>query len=177
MANKNWVFTIYFNYTEAPESLSAATANRDSSLVYISKTMERMARFSIIARDESVQTKALLLRGYASLTSPCTQQYLRKILGRCSSCRSCKISEIAQLLRHFNLDNDALVTGRLPGSDRRTDDARFVLRIARRSLRDFRREDLKEDTELEEPVPDIIVSDASVTPVTECTGESNEKEN
>ena len=103
--------------------------------------MERMAGFSVIARDGG--NMVLLLRGYMNLKSPVTRDYVKKILGKRSNCKMAAGGDVVNLLRYFNIDKGVTVTGELPctgkrSTGRKKDDANWVLKMARDLSDDFR---------------------------------------
>lgn len=134
---KNWIFNLYFNYKDE-EGRKWAETKRGESLTYIKKTMERMSRFSVVARDEN--ESCLLLRGYMHLNNACTREYVKKVLGRYSNCKMTNYGDVVNLLKYFNIDKGATVTGELPSQNRRKkDDAGWVMRVVRCQGDDFER--------------------------------------
>jgi pyruvate dehydrogenase complex dehydrogenase (E1) component len=126
---KNWIFNLYFNYKDEA-SREWAKAKRDESLTHVKKTMERMSRFSVIAKDGN--GSCLMLRGYMHLNNPCTREYVKKVLGKYSSCSMTNSGDVVNLLKHFNVDKDMTVTGELPSQNsRKKDDANWVMKVVR----------------------------------------------
>ena len=115
-----------------------AEKQRDDNLICMEKTMDRVARFSIIARDDG--ESCLQLRGYMNLNHPCTRVHLKKILGKYSNCRMTCNADVLNLLKYFNIDRNATVTGELPSTSRRKkDNAKWVLRSALDKKEEFER--------------------------------------
>ena len=100
---KNWIFSLYFNYKDE-ESRAWAETRRCESLTYMKKTMERMSRFSVIAKDENKANSCLLLRGYINLNCACTRVHVKKLLGKHSNCKMTAYSDVENLLKFFNVD-------------------------------------------------------------------------
>jgi len=122
--SKNWIFNLYFNFKDE-KSRGWAERKRDDSLVYMKKTMERMARFSVIAKDEN--TTCLLLRGYTHLNNSCTREHVKKVLGKYSNCKMTNLGDVVALLKFFHIDRCITVTGELPSQNsRKRDDAGCV---------------------------------------------------
>ena len=135
-SSKNWVFNLYFNYRDE-EGRKWAETKRDEGLAYTKKTIERMAQFSVIAKDEHMSS-CLMLRGYVHLKSPCARDYVKKVLGKYSNCKMTSHNDIVNLLRFFAVDRNVTVTGELPSQNRRKkDDARWVMKMARDNTGDF----------------------------------------
>jgi hypothetical protein len=106
---KNWIFNLYFNCKDEGSRVWAET-RRDECLAYMRQSMERMSRFSVIAKDET--ESCLLLRGYMNLNNPCTRAHVK--LGKRSNCKMATGGDIVNLLKYFNIDKTITVTGELP---------------------------------------------------------------
>jgi hypothetical protein len=126
--SKTFVFNLYFNCRDEEQRVWAET-KREESLKYMRGTMERMSRFSVIAKDQ--KDLVLLLRGYMHLKNPCTREYnIKRILGKYSNCKRATTGDIVNLLKYFNIDKDVTVTGELPSLNKgKRYDARWVLKI------------------------------------------------
>ena len=72
---KGWIFNLYFNYNDE-ETRRLAEIKRDESLIYMTHTMERVARFSAIVKDENKANSCLILSGYMTLKNPCTKVHI-----------------------------------------------------------------------------------------------------
>ena len=79
---KHYVFTVFFNFNGDKER-TWAQKRREDGLIYLTGLFENKAKFSCIAKDENAES--LLLRGYCNLNSPCTREYGKRLLGKCSS--------------------------------------------------------------------------------------------
>ena len=127
---KGWIFNLYFNYKDE-ESRRLAEIKRDERLIYMRHTMERIARFSAIAKDEHKANSCLILSGYMALKYPCTKAHIKKILGKYSNCTPSVYGCLVNLLKYFSIDKYLTVTGRLPsqGDCKTALDARSVMRM------------------------------------------------
>ncbi len=132
LSNK-WVFNLYFNYKDDGGKYYAEK-RREEALIYMNKTMERMACFSVIAKDE--HERCLRLRGYLHLNNPCTRDYIKKVLGKFSNCKTACFSDVVYLLKYFNVDKDITVTGELASGPKK-DDANWVVRTSLNDADDF----------------------------------------
>jgi hypothetical protein len=141
--SKTWIFNLYFNCRDEEQRVWAE-AKREATLTYMRGTMERMSRFSVIAKDR--KDSVLLLRGYMHLKNQVTRDYVKKILGKYSNCKRAGTSDVVNLLKYFNIDKEVAVTGELPSSlnKGKRDDARWILKMANDKGDDFR---LKSETE------------------------------
>ena len=143
--SKNWVFNLYFNYKDE-EGRKWAETKRDESFIYMEKTMERISRFSVIAKDEN--GSCLLLRGYMHLKNPCTRGHVKKVLGKYSNCKMSALGDAVNLLKYFNVDKNVAVTGELPSQNRcKMHDARWVMRVVRDQTEDFESVRVETDSE------------------------------
>ena len=134
---KNWIFNLYFNFKDE-EGRKWAETKRDESLTYMKRMMDRMSRFSVIAKDEN--KSCLLLRGYMHLNNACTREYVKKVLGKYSNCKMTNYGDVINLLKYFKVDEDVAVTGELPSQNsRKKDDASWVMRVVRDESGDFQR--------------------------------------
>ena len=130
---KQYVFNLYFNDWGGGEEWAEKT--RENSLAYLRRLFENKAKFSCIAKDRDKNT--LLLRGYVNLNSPCTQSYIKKMLGKYSNCKPSYFGDMVSLCRLAHIDRDLTTTGRLPriGVNSATKlkpyatDPKFVIRI------------------------------------------------
>jgi hypothetical protein len=101
-----------------------------NALTYMRGTMERMSRFSVIAKDEN--KSCLLLRGYMNMNNACMRGHVKRLLGKYSNCNMATGGDIVNLLKYFNIDeNNVTVTGELPSQNsRKRDDSRWVMKLA-----------------------------------------------
>lgn len=106
---KQWIFNLFFNYNE---DYAKADKWREEALVYLKRLFENKARFACVAKDSN--KRALMLRGYCNLNSPCSQPYIKKLLGKYSSVKSSYFGDMVNLCRFVHIDRNLLVTGRLP---------------------------------------------------------------
>ena len=116
---KQYIFNLFFNYNfKGKDGVNLergwAEERRDNTLVYIKRLFENKARFSCIARDENEAASFLMLRGYVNLSSPCTPMYVKRLLGKYSSCRPSYFGDMVSLCRFVHVDRNLTVTGRLP---------------------------------------------------------------
>jgi hypothetical protein len=84
----------------------------------------------------------LLLRGYVNLNSPCTQEYIKRMLGKYSSCKHSYFGDMVSLCRLLHVDCGLATTGRLPTTGGNSvkemktfaSDPRFVVKILLESI-------------------------------------------
>lgn len=110
-ATKQYVFNLYFN-DRSKTGTEYAEKTRENSLTYLKRLFENKAKFSCIAKDRDNDT--LLLRGYVNLNSPCTQEYIKRMLGKYSSCKPSYFGDMVSLCRLLHVDRNVTTTGRLP---------------------------------------------------------------
>jgi hypothetical protein len=79
-ATKHYVFSVFFNY-DRPERVEAEEA-REKSMTYLTRLFENVARFACVAKDENKNKPSLMLKGYVSFNSPCTQPHIKRWLGK-----------------------------------------------------------------------------------------------
>lgn len=109
---KQYVFNLYFNDKSGGGNTEWAEKTRDQALIYLKRLFENKAKFSCIAKDRDRNT--LLLRGYVNWNSPCTQEYIKRMLGKYSSCKPSYFGDMVSLCRLLHVDRGLVTTGRLP---------------------------------------------------------------
>lgn len=120
---KDWHFQVFFNFSDS-EGREYSEVKRNEALVYLSKTFERSARFSVIAKSEK-EGSYLNLSGSVSQKNPCTHCHMKRILGKHSYCKPNALSDVANMMRYFNMDKDITVTGTLY----RNVDPKFIMKL------------------------------------------------
>lgn len=153
---KQYVFSVYFNFKNFKDKDGAgrewAERTRENSLVYLERLFENKSQFSCTARDETKD--CLMLRGYVNLNSPCTQTYMKQMLGKFSSCKPSFFRDMVSLCRFLHVDRNLVVTGRLPHGRKNsvkklhsfTGDPKFVVKILLDSIDKKDVEQQKEST-------------------------------
>ena len=111
------MFILFFNFNFKDKegvlrNREWAEGVRRNAIVYLTRLFETKAQFSCTAKDE--YKDCLLLRGYAHLNSPCTKMYMKRMLGKYSSCSPSYFGDMLSLCRFVHIDRDLTVTGRLP---------------------------------------------------------------
>lgn len=125
---RHFNFVLYFNGTRAEEK-------RNESLIYLKKLFECKATFACIARDEDKDGKTLTLRGYVSLKSPCTREWLKKLLGKRSCCYPSCFGEVVSLCLLIFVDRELTLVGRMhtnganPHDKPFAGDPKFIVKI------------------------------------------------
>ena len=166
LSTKCYVFTLYSNYVQRPPDYKAketkdgkvtvemdkswAEGNRDKTFAYLKRLFNVKAQFACIAREDA--PGKLMLRGYVHLNSPCSEAYLKRLLGKYSACKPSFFGDAIQLCRLLHTDRNIFVTGRLPrlggnsmGSPKVfCDDPHFVVKMLLESI-DSGKKDLNED--------------------------------
>ena len=122
---KNWNFTLFFNYKDEQGKVRAEEWRNDSS-IYLSEVFGRVARFSTVAKEESMTS--LQLRGFVSMKNACSQPHVKKILGKFSHCHPAPFGDVINLIQCFNIDKQTVLTGKLATNDV---DVKFVMRVMR----------------------------------------------
>lgn len=128
---KNWVFSVFFNYKDEA-GRARAEVQRGEFLIYLKKTMERVARFSVIAKNaDRDDSSYLLLTGYVSMKNQCTQVHVKKLLGKHSHCKASGLGDVINLMRFYNIDKRLTVTGVFPcgGHKSTPDDSEWAMRV------------------------------------------------
>lgn len=120
---KDWNFTLFFNYKDEQGKVRAEEWRNDSS-IYLREVFERVARFSVVAREAS--DACLRLRGFVSMRNQCTQPHVKRILGKYSHCKPAAFGDVINLIQCFNIDRQTVLTGRLATSNV---DVKFVMRV------------------------------------------------
>lgn len=91
-----------------------------------------MAKFPVVAKDENRTNSCLMLWGHMHLNNPCARVHVKKLLGKCSNCKMANCGDVVQLMIHFNVDDNATVTGELPSQNsRKKVDARWIVKAVR----------------------------------------------
>ena len=103
---RHFNFVLYFNGTNAEEK-------RNESLIYLKKLFECKATFACIARDKDKDEKTLTLRGFVGLKSPCTREWLKKLLGKRSCCYPSSFGEVVSLCLLIFVDRELTLVGRM----------------------------------------------------------------
>lgn len=137
---RHYNFVLYFNGTRAEEK-------RNESLIYLKKLFECKATFACIARDKDKDEKTLTLRGYVSLKSPCTREWLKKLLGKRSCCYPSCFGEVVSLCLLIFVDRELTLVGRMhtnganPHSKPFAGDPKFIVKILLEAIdgKDLRR--------------------------------------
>ena len=120
MTSKQYVFSLYFNYDGKSgenglvRDRKWAEERRGNAIVYLKGLFNKKATFSCTAKDESRDGSRLMLRGYVNLNSPCTPAYIKRLLGKYSSCKPSFFGDMVSLCRLIHVDRYLTVTGRLP---------------------------------------------------------------
>ena len=142
-ATKHYVSSLFFNYNRRGEK-TKAESTREESLTYLTRLFEKVARFACIAKDENRHKPCLILKGYVSLKSPCTQHHIRRWLGKCSVCYPSNFGDTMNLCRLVCVDKQLVTVGRLSQAGNSnaktfTKDPKFVVKLLVDSIegRDF----------------------------------------
>jgi hypothetical protein len=142
-ATNHYICRVFFNYNRRGEKAKAESA-REESLTYLTRLFERVAQFACIAKDENKDKPCLMLKGYASLNSPCTQPDSRRWLGKCSICYPSNFWDTMNLCRLVCVDKRLVTVGRLSKAGNSnaktfTEDPTFVVKLLVDSIegRDF----------------------------------------
>ncbi len=151
---KHYTFILYFryNFKDTKKDLlrdrAWAEEIREGTLKYLKRLFEIKAQFSCIAKDDGLDY--LMLRGYVNLNSPVTPAYMKRLLGKYSSCKPSYFGDMVSLCLLLHIDRDLTVTGRLPRIGANSTkhlksfagDPNFVVKILRDSIE-------KRDTEIQ----------------------------
>ena len=164
LSTKCYVFSTYCNYVNRPPGFTAddvkedmnrqwAENKRDENLEYLQRLFNVKAQFACIAREDA--PGKLMLRGYVHLHSPCSEGYLKRLLGKYSVCKPSYFGDAISLCRLLHTDRNIFVTGRLPrlggnsmGSPKVfCDDPHFVVKMLleamdKKDLKDGEKEDV-----------------------------------
>ena len=129
---KHYQFILFFNHKEGGRERLQTEKWRNDAWTYLVRLFENKASFACIARDEN--KSSLLLRGYVNLKSPCTQAYLKNMLGKYSACKPSYFGEMVSLCRLVHIDRDLTTVGRLsnganPICKPFSGDPKFILKI------------------------------------------------
>ena len=89
-----------------------ADDRRDKTLTYMKQLFSEKAKFVCIARDDKPGES--ILRGYVHLKSPCSESYLRRLLGVDGVCKPSYLGDAVNLCILLHVDRDLFVAGRLP---------------------------------------------------------------
>lgn len=108
---KQCVFNPHFN-DRGDKVGDWAEKTRDSALAHLKRLFENEAKFSCIAKDRDNDT--LLLRGCVNLNSPCTQECIKKMLGKCSGCKPSHFGDMVSSCRLLHINGDLTTAGGLP---------------------------------------------------------------
>lgn len=123
-AVRDWSFQVFFNFTD-DVGKDYSGVKRNDMLIFLKNAFERSARFSVIAKSGK-EGSYLLLSGFVSQRNPCTLHHMKRILGRCSTCKPNGLGDVINLVRYFNIDKDVTVTGTIAS---RSTDAKWLMKV------------------------------------------------
>lgn len=113
---RRFIFNVYFHYNKGNKVKEEAIRKREEYLIYLHKTFQTRARFSVIARDWNKQNSCFLLRGAVNFKNVVQMKTLKNILGKYSNCKFNTFGDIVSLMKYHAIDRDCVCSGRLPSS-------------------------------------------------------------